>query len=539
VNPSMSAALMLAALLLPWLAIGTLRAPRTRAVAFVVAPLPLLMLALGGDTGLTLPRVLLGSGFGVDAVNRPLLLLAGAGWALAGAFVPASVREHAPRFGLFWLLTLAGQALALLATDMAGFYCGYALMTLAACGLVVHDGDAAAWRAGRVYLVLALGGEMLILAGLLMIAAAVGNLRFVDLPATLPGISTSASWLLFAGFAVKLGVVPLHVWLPLAHPVAPVPASAVLSGVLVKAGLLGMLRLLPPGALPDAEALLVLGLVGAGYGALLGLTQSRLKTVLAYSTVSQMGLVLVAFAAVQHAGSGPLALSAVGLLALHHGLNKTALFLAAGHRLRGWLAHLLFLLPALALAGLPLSAGALAKHALKDALHAGELDRWLLALSLGSALTTALLLHAWRLARAQTHGRERVHPAWLAAVLAGIALPWAWAEQAPALAGFWAGLWPILLGIGLYLFGRRLPPSMKPRVAEGDLVRAGEWLAVALRAPVVAALAWWRDLQPRVPDLLPGARRMRALDRALVGLPAVGLAVLVLLLALRGLLAAT
>jgi len=112
--------------------------------------------------------------------------------------------------------------------------------------------------------------------------------------------------------------VPLHVWLPVAHPVAPVPASAVLSGVLVKLGLLGMMRVLPEGSLAPATLVFFLGLATSAYGALAGLGQTRLKTVLAYSTVSQMGLLFAGFAALQAAGGGT---AVLGLLALHHGLN--------------------------------------------------------------------------------------------------------------------------------------------------------------------------------------------------------------------------
>src|SRR5690606_31512805 len=113
------------------------------------------------------------------------------------------------------------------------------------------------------------------------------------------GDARLAGTLLLTGFAVKIGVVPLHIWLPLAHPVAPVPASAILSGVLVKAGLLGALRTVPEEAFGSSGAttvLLALGLVTALYGVVAGLGQARLKTVLAYSTVSQMGLLFVALA---------------------------------------------------------------------------------------------------------------------------------------------------------------------------------------------------------------------------------------------------
>jgi hydrogenase-4 component B len=100
--------------------------------------------------------------------------------------------------------------------------------------------------------------------------------------------------LLAAGFAVKAGIMPLHVWLPLAHPAAPVAASAVLSGALIKAGLIGWLRLLPLGgaAWPGwGTVFVVVGLTTAIAGALIGVAQTRPKVVLAYSSVSQMGII--------------------------------------------------------------------------------------------------------------------------------------------------------------------------------------------------------------------------------------------------------
>ena len=98
---------------------------------------------------------------------------------------------------------------------------------------------------------------------------------------------------LILGFGLKMGLVPLHVWMPLAHPVAPIPASAVLSGIIVKAGVIGLIRFLPL-EVPSPDwgmALVGLGLLTAFYGVLVGLTQPHAKTILAYSTVSQMGVV--------------------------------------------------------------------------------------------------------------------------------------------------------------------------------------------------------------------------------------------------------
>ncbi len=524
--------MLLPALLLPWLALLAIGPPRLRAAALIVAPLPLALLAFIDVAAIKLPPLLLGASFAVDAGNRPLLLLAGVGWSLAAAFVGAAVRRHPMRFAGFWLLTLAGQAIALLAADLASFYCGYALMTLASYGLIVHRQSDAAWRAGRVYLLLALTAEMAILAGLLTLAAANGNARFDTLDAARVGSLGAAPWLLLAGFALKLGVAPLHVWLPLAHPVAPVPASAMLSGVLVKTGLLGMLRLLPAGSV-DAELLVAIGLAGAGYGALVGLTQTRLKTVLAYSTVSQMGLALAAFGALQAAGNASAASDAVLLFALQHGLNKAALFIAAGHRLHGRLAHALFLMPALALAGLPLSAGALAKDALKATFDGSGFGGVTLALSLASALTTALLLHAYRLAREDRHGRQSIHPAWPLLVVAGVLLPWLWAWPHASVIDvgrLWGGLWPVLLGAAGHAVVGRMPGVRMPPLPEGDLLLPFERAARVVLPRLVAAGERWRDWQPQWPfPRTIAAQATRRAEQLLLQLPVAGIGLLLVL----------
>lgn len=529
-------ALVLLACLLPLAAITVAPRADLRGPARVVAALPLLALGALGEGALLAPEWLLGSALGVDAVNRPLLLLAGAGWMLGGHSVEAWVRERAGAFHAAWCLVLLGQALVLLAADMASFYLGYVLMTLAAYALVVHARGEEAMRAGRVYLVLALAGEAMLLSGLLLLGAAHGNAGFEGLH-VLPPVAW-APGLLLAGFAVKLGVVPLHVWLPLAHPVAPVPASAVLSGLLVKAGLLGVLRFVPGHALPGPEWLLAVGLGTAVYGAVVGLAQARLKTVLAYSTISQMGLAVAGLAALA-AGAEGMAIAALGLFALHHGLNKIALFLAAGHRLGSRLAQLAFLLPAASLAGLPWSSGALAKSALKQGLEAGGLSPWALGFSLSSVLTTVLLLHAWTLAQAARQGRDSPHPAWMLAVGAGLVLPWAWflsqGTHGPGLGHVLDATWPALAGASLWwLLRGRLGAQ---RLPEGDLVVLGEAgirrLAPRFARPVDAWLRW----SPSVPDPWPSAERLARLEIALARLPVAGLCLLALVLGIWWLLA--
>jgi len=187
--------------------------------------------------------------------------------------------------------------------------------------------------------------------------------------------------LVTAGLAVAAGILasalPLHVWLPLAHPAAPTPSSAVLSGAMIKAGLLGWLRFLPlGGAFLSEWGLLFVGagLLAALGGVMVGLTQRNLKTVLAYSSISQMGLMTAGVGlALLLPERVPEAVAAVAVTACHHGLTKGALFLGVGmidavprsSRRRVWL-HAGLSWCALALAGFPLTGGFLAKGLIKD-----------------------------------------------------------------------------------------------------------------------------------------------------------------------------
>lgn len=467
---------MLSVLLLPLLLAALTLHPPSRRVGLALAPwaaLPALLLALAAPAGLPLelPWLLLGSRFGLDETGRLFLFFSAALWLAAGhyarAYLAGDPRRHV--FTAFFLVALAGNLGVCLALDAATFYLAFAVMTFAAYGLVVHTGGAEALRAGRVYLVMAVLGEGLLLAGLLLLAGAAGTHllpEMTHLAALDPPMS--AYVLLFLGFGVKAGVPLLHMWLPLAHPVAPTPASAVLSGVMIKAGLLGWLRFLPLGemTLPGLGAtMLGLGLGAAFFGVVVGLAQRDAKTVLAYSSISQMGFMTLAV------GAGLLAplawlplLSVVGFYALHHALAKGALFLGLGvAQRRGFTlgVRLGLALPALALAGAPFTSGALAKAGLSAALAAlpAPWPMWLAgAMGLAAAGTALLMLHFLDLARRQ-RGRgdsTGLLAPWFAllALLAVVTLAWVDAAVVNMTAlswpGLWSSIWPLLLAAAIF-----------------------------------------------------------------------------------------
>jgi formate hydrogenlyase subunit 3/multisubunit Na+/H+ antiporter MnhD subunit len=329
--------------------------------------------------------------------------------------------------------------------------------------------------------------------GLVPVSAPANSLLIHDAVAALPASRwrDTAMALLIAGFGLKIGLVPLHVWMPLAYTAAPIPAAAVLSGAAVKSGVMGLIRFMPfAAALPDwGGVLVVAGLVSAFYGVTIGITQSNPKTILAYSSVSQMGLIAAVIGMGLATGDASTP-SAVGFYAAHHVLVKGALFLAIGvvaatGARNLWPAVLPATVIALGLAGLPFTGGALAKAAVKDLLGTG-LVSFLAALS--AAGTTLLMLHFLQRLEAtapeEQEDAEDTSPAgltlpWLALASASIVVPWALFpayvpggfEYALSLSGLWASLWPVLVG-GLIAFAFWRWPRRLPQLPEGDIVAA-------------------------------------------------------------------
>lgn len=431
---------------------------------------PALLVAWQPPPALELPWLWEGIRWGADdTLSRAWLGFTALLWGCAAVFAHSSLAQspHRLRFWVFWQLALTGNLLLIAATDALSFYLGFSAMSLSAYGLIVHQGGPEPRRAGRLYLQLAVCGEMLLLAGLLLRVH--GADRTFDFTGwqTQP-IDHLTLILLVLGLGLKAGFWPLHVWLPLAHPAAPAPASAVLSGAMLKAGLLGIWRCLPqddPALAAWSAALLAVGLFGALYAALLGLCAGRSKAVLAYSSVSQMGwcLMIIALAWGIEAPQ-PAMLTALLLFGVHHGLAKGALFLAAGmvhERRLPRLAWLLLWLPALALMGAPFTSGAAAKYLMKDAWQQSVFDAWAPWLTLASFATALLLLRAlWLMRDDQRHAPAHSPPLgqwlpWALLSLAPVIWPWLWpTSREPLLAGLypngiWAASWPLLLALAL------------------------------------------------------------------------------------------
>ena len=276
-----------------------------------------------------------------DNLGRMFTVIAAVMWILAGAYSVEYMkheREEKRYFG-FYLMTFG----ALLGLDFAGnlvtYYLFYELMTLMSMPLVLHAKTKEALMGGLKYLFYSLCGAYMVLMGLFFLGKYATTLRFTA-GGVLSGELTAGSekvllvvvFFMILGFGVKAGMFPMHAWLPTAHPVAPAPASAVLSGLIVKAGVLGVVRtvyfLFGESFIRGTwvqTAWLSLTLVTIFMGSMLAYREKMIKKRLAYSTVSQVSYILFGLALLQ-----PQAMTGALLHVVFHAFIKAALFLSAG-----------------------------------------------------------------------------------------------------------------------------------------------------------------------------------------------------------------
>jgi formate hydrogenlyase subunit 3/multisubunit Na+/H+ antiporter MnhD subunit len=302
------------------------------------------------DTGIqrvTLPLGLpwIGAHLRLDALAAGFLVLIGLGGAGASLFALGYGRhEHAPQRVLpFYPVFLAGMTLVVLADDAFVFLFAWELMSLASWALVMADDRAPGTaRAGFVYLVMATFSGLTLLLAFGMLAGTQGGYGFDAMRLAHPSGLLAASVFVLAliGTGSKAGLVPLQVWLPLAHPAAPSQVSALMSGVMTKVAIYGFLRivfdLLGPAAWWQAVVVLALGGITAVFGVLQALMERDLKRLLACSTVENIGIVFIglglamAFQVNGFTAGAALALTAALFHALNHTLFKSLLFFGAG-----------------------------------------------------------------------------------------------------------------------------------------------------------------------------------------------------------------
>ena len=236
----------------------------------------------------------------------------------AGAWVAASIyslqcmehEDNQRRFYAFLQLTLAGCLGVVLAADLLTLFLFFEMMTFCSWVLVLHQENRDAMEAGNLYLYLGVIGGLVLLMGVFLLYHAAGSVAFAAIPGAVaqnPRLMIAMGICFLIGFGIKAGMVPLHIWLPKAHPVAPTPASALLSGIMIKTGAYGLLRVFYSILAPAANkglagavfgvVFLWLGLLTMLLGAFLALQQRQAKRTLAYSSVSQIGYIIMGLGA--------------------------------------------------------------------------------------------------------------------------------------------------------------------------------------------------------------------------------------------------
>lgn len=347
--------------------------------------------------------------------------------ALVGALVSVYARHYfalvagRERFWPLWWLLWAAMNAVYLSSDVFNFYITLELLGLAAVGLVVLSGEAVALAAALRYLLAAMFGSLLYLLGVALLYGAHGTLAVRELALVVaPGpLAALVLGLMTAGLALKTALFPLHFWLPPAHGAALAPVSALLSGLVVKASFYLLLRLwfdlFGADASPAAgQALGALGAAAILWGAFAALRQAKLKMLIAYSTVAQVGYLFLLF---------PLATSAAPVATLHaweggilyavsHAFAKAGMFLAAGAIVHAWgeddIEHLegtsarlpwslfAFALAGVTLMGLPPSGGFLGKWLLLRSAFATGQWWWAMAILAGGLITAVYVFRVLR-----------------------------------------------------------------------------------------------------------------------------------------------
>lgn len=279
--------------------------------------------------------------FKIDAVGRLFVTVVSIVWLLAGAFSIVYMKHEGDEkryFGFY--LILYGVLVGLdFAGNLVTMYLFYELMTLTSFPLVLHNGSRESVMAALKYLFYSMCGAYGGLFGIFVLYRYTDTLSFVEggavnagLVAGHEGLLLLAVFLMLVGFGAKAGMFPLHAWLPTAHPVAPSPASACLSGIIVKSGVLAILRTVYYVVGPEwirgswvQYAWMTLALVTVFMGSLLAFREKVFKKRLAYSTVSQISYILFGMSVLTST-----ALTGALLHTIAHALIKCGLFLTAG-----------------------------------------------------------------------------------------------------------------------------------------------------------------------------------------------------------------
>lgn len=361
-------------------------------VLFTAVELAAILLTafFGMGTTLELPGAVgMGMRMSIDGFRGLYASIACVMWLVTSIFSRDYLgHDHAPgRYALFTLITQGATVGLFLSDSIYTAFLFFEVMSMASYPWVAHEEDHGAMRAAETYLYIAVIGGLVMLMGILMLPAGLATMSFSALPGHDEGLWLPAC-LILVGFGAKAGAFPIHIWLPKAHPVAPAPASSLLSGMLTKAGVFGMLVLtcrLMAGIDGFGNLIFILGVITMFLGALLAIFSTNLKRTLACSSLSQIGFIMVGVG-VQGLCHGENGLAAFGTIQhmVNHSLFKLVLFLCAGvvamnahalslNEVRGFgrkkpVLHFCYLMAMLGIAGIPGWSGYISKSLLHEGL---------------------------------------------------------------------------------------------------------------------------------------------------------------------------
>lgn len=333
----------------------------------------------------------MGLAFTVDGFRAVYVCIAAFMW-LGTSLFSVEYLEHyrnRNRYYLFQLVTLGATAAIFLSANLYTTFVFFEVMSFASYVWVAQDERQESLRAAATYLAVSVVGGLVMLMGLFLLYHQAGTLEIGKLYEACQGknVYTAGICLLF-GFGAKAGVFPLHFWLPKAHPVAPAPASALLSGILTKTGIFGVLVVSCKIFLHDGlwgTCILALGVLTMVVGAVLALLSLDFKRTLACSSVSQIGFIMVGIGMQGLLGEeNALAVRGSFLHMVNHSLFKLVLFMTAGviymnlHKLdlneiRGFgrkkpLLAFIYLMGAFGIGGMPLFSGYISKTLLHESI---------------------------------------------------------------------------------------------------------------------------------------------------------------------------
>ncbi|SMP45145.1 complex I subunit 5 family protein [Anoxynatronum buryatiense] len=303
----------------------------------------------------TIPGVFgYGLHFRVDMLSYIMVSTAGILWLMVSIYAHEymGMEQHRDRFYLFMSITFGGVLGTVMAADILTMFLFFELMTFSSYLLVAHNQSPDSILAGNNYIYMGVGGGLSVLIGMILLLFNTNHLDFVFLATELNELGWlqyAISGLFIIGFGIKAGMLPLHIWLPKAHPVAPTPASALLSGLLIKIGAYGLLRMSTSFFMPAAElisdktdplwslsknmgvVIIWIGIITMAVGVFMALQQGNMKKMLAYHSISQMGYIVMGIGVASYLGYiGAMGFAGSIYHTINHAFFKALLFMVVG-----------------------------------------------------------------------------------------------------------------------------------------------------------------------------------------------------------------